>query len=81
VHFYGLKFSMVEYISCEYFNSKHFKHIFIIKNSIIHIHLSYFTSEIFKLFKNTTYNIQQAMFGLFYVALQIRFKEFNTDIQ
>jgi len=39
-----------------------------IKNSIIHIHLSYFTSKMFKLFKNTTYNIQQAIFGPLYFA-------------
>jgi len=36
--FMGCKFSIVEYLNCEYFNLKHFKHIFIIKNSTIHIH-------------------------------------------
>jgi len=35
----GLKCIMVEYLSFEYLNSKHFKHIFISKNSIIHIYL------------------------------------------
>ena len=40
----------------------------------MHIHLSYFT---FKLFKNTTYNIQQAIFGPFYFALQIHFHKFS----
>jgi len=76
---------MVEYLSCEYYISKHFKHICIIKNSIVHVHLSYFTSKICKLFKNTTYNIQLAIFGAFYFAFQIRFhkfdSKFNIDIQ
>jgi len=64
---------MVVYLNCEYFNSKHFTHVFIIKNSIIHIHLSDFTSKIFILFKNATCNIQ--IFCPFYFALQIqRFK-------
>jgi len=43
----------------------------------MHIHLSYLTSKIFKLFKNTTYNVQQAIFGPFYFALKIRFHEFS----
>jgi len=50
--FYGLKFNMVVYLSCEYFNSKHFIHF---KNAIIHIHLSDFASKIFFLFQN--YNL------------------------
>jgi len=36
--------------------------IIIIKNSIIHIHLSYFTSKLFKLFKYTTYNFRSILF-------------------
>ncbi len=58
-------FNIVVYLSCEYFNSKYFTDIFIIKNSIIHIHLPEFTSKIFNLFKNTMYNIRQANFGHF----------------
>jgi len=53
---------MVVYLSCEYFNSKYFTHIFIIKNSIIHIHLPDFTSKRLILFKNTIYNIRQDSF-------------------
>jgi len=68
---------VVEYLSCEYLNSKHFKHIFIRKISIIHIHLLYFTSKIFKLFKNATYNVQLAVFSSFYFTLQIRFQKFS----
>jgi len=63
---------MVVYLSCEYFNSKHFKHVFISKNAIIHIDL--YTVCIFK---NTTYNIQQAIFSQFYFALQIHFHKFS----
>jgi len=72
---------MVEYLSSEYLNSKHFKLIFISKISIIYIRLSYFTSKLFKLIKNTTYNIQQAVFSPFYVALQIHLHKFHKNIQ
>jgi len=56
---------MVVYLSCEYFNSKHFTHI--IKNSIINFHLSDFTSKIFILFKNTT--IFNRQFSVCFISL------------
>jgi len=57
-----------------------------IKNSIIHIHLSYFTSKIFRLFKNTTYNIKQAIFRSILFRLenllpQIQWFKFNSGVQ
>ncbi len=68
---------MVVYLSCEYLNSKHFTHVFLTKNLIIHIFLPKFTPKIFSLFKNTTYSIRQAIFSPFYFALQIRIHKFN----
>jgi len=61
LHFYRLNFNMVVYLNCESIQFKTF-HVFIIKNSIIHIHPSNFTSKRFILFKNTTYNIRLAIF-------------------
>ncbi len=68
---------MVVYLSCEYLNSKHFTHTFIIKNVIIHIHIPKFTSLLFSLFKNMIYNIRQVIFCPIFFNLQIRFHKFS----
>jgi len=55
---------MVVYLNCKYLNSKNLAHIFIIKTSIIHFHLSDFISKILILVKNT----QPIIFILFHLT-------------
>jgi len=63
LHFCGLKFNMVVYISCEYLKWKHYMHNFIIKNSIIHIHLQDFQNI------QISYNIRWTIFSMLFVLM------------